>query len=119
MKLSRMLVVLCLLALCASPLLAETTREQAEPDPLMELFFEASGSEGAGNDSAFSSSEHFEMEQGGCSNEQIRSAQNWCSQKAGAMTLQGHGDCTSKGIHYCYADSEGNVTDYSCAITCK
>lgn len=119
MKPTRLILVLCLLALCASPVLAaENPSWGADPDPLATLLLDDYASYEGYDTSSFY--EAFEVESvGGCSNGQIRELQAWCSQKAGVMTLSGSGDCTSKGIHYCNADSGGNVTDYSCAISCS
>jgi hypothetical protein len=98
---SRIILTLCLLALCAPPVLA------------------AEGAAGTGEAAqAAPDSEVFMAEQGGCSMGQIRELQNWCSQKADVMSADGSRSCTSSGIHYCYA-SGGEVTSYECAISCK
>lgn len=118
MKSIRLILVLCLLALCASPVLADNPSWGAEPDPLATLLLDDYASYEGYDTSSFYEAIALEGG-GGCSNGQIRELQGWCSQKAGVMTLSGSGDCSSRGIHYCNADSGGNVSDYSCAISCR
>lgn len=115
MKHPRLILVVCLLAFVALPALAEKPGRSALPGLAEESpakpIAETTVIAGQSDPLELLFMEEFEIEGGGCSNAEIRDAQDACRAVAAII------GCTSRGIHWCARDGSGGWSA-ECALSC-